>query len=1279
MKRFVIALTVLLSGYYGYSQDKLEGYEYGNAQAPDGTEWESPQRLSYNKEYPAAWFFPFQNVKTAKEILPDNSSYYIDLNGEWYFNWVREPSSRPVDFYKKDYDYSSWDKIYVPSNWNIAGLRQDGSQKYGKPIYVNQPVIFMHKKVEGDWRGGVMRVPPKTWTTYEYRNEVGSYIRTFKIPSEWKNREIYINFCGVDSFFYLWINGKYIGFSKNSRNLAKFDITKYITPGTNTVAVEVYRNSDGSFLESQDMFRLPGIYRDVYLTSTNKVTFRDMTVIPDLNEGNTTGTLSIRTYLKNFSSKNVSNYRVSYSLYKNALYSVYAEKNPVAEAKSIMCDVTTTKETICDTELKISNPGLWSAEEPNCYTLVAELKDRRGNVVETVSILTGFRKVEIKNTPASEDEFGLAGRYYYLNGKPIKFKGVNRHESEPSRGHAIKRSDMVDDIMLMKQANINQVRNSHYPTSPYWYFLANIYGIYLEDEANLESHEYGYDKASLSHPKEWEAAHVARVMEMAHADINHPSIVIWSLGNEAGPGKNFVSAYNALHKFDKSRPVQYERNNDIVDMGSNQYPSISWVREAVKGKYNIKYPFHISEYAHSMGNACGNLKDYWDAIESTNFLCGGAIWDWVDQSLYNYTKSGERYFAYGGDFGDYPNDGQFVMNGIIFGDRTPKPQYYEVKKVYQNVGVSSANPLSGVFSIFNKNYFVSLDEYELRWILIKDGRECRRGNVQLPEIAPRSKKAVKIDFGSLESTGTYHINLQFLTKYDRPWANKGYVQYEEQIELQQRSNVPSIAEVASSSGDNISVEKAENEITIKGTGFEVSFDNKDGGIGRLSYGGKNIFMPGGSPKLYAFRAFTNNDNWIYEQWFKNGLHNLKYSVNGEPVFEENSDGSVSITYDVKVQAPFGSTIKGGTSSGINYIEDDKDKPFTDMNFRFLVRQKWTVFKDGSVALNASIASNMENLILPRLGYIAQLPDKYDNFSYYGRGPVANYNDRKTGQNIGVYSTKVKDEFVQFPKPQEMSNHEDCKWASLTENDGNGIVFLANDKFSSSVSYYSDLDMTLAGHIKDLKTSGRVYLHLDYGVTGLGGNSCGQGGPLNDDRIKSSAKEFGFVMRPVYGKNEDKMTFARNLCSYPQKPDLKDKSRLDTKVIYASSEEPGNEASNLTDNDLSTIWHSVYSVTVAGYPHWVEFDTGKIQKLSGFVYVPRQDGDNGMIKDYTIEVSKDGKKWQKEIESSFPKSKEMQKVLFKKAVTARYLRFTGLSEQNGKEYASGSEFIILKAE
>ena len=1338
MRKLTLSLVLCSTISFCFAKgEPLEGFSYTSVKAPIGNEWESPQNLALNKEQPRSWFFTFQDAASARKVLPENSKYWLSLNGDWKFNWAPDPDSRPKDFYQTTFDVSAWDNIPVPSSWNIYGIQKDGSLKYGVPIYVNQPVIFQHKVAVDDWRGGVMRTPPTNWTTYKHRNEVGSFRRDFEVPKDWNEREVFISFDGVDSFFYLWINGQYVGFSKNSRNTANFNITPYLQKGRNTIAAEVYRSSDASFLEAQDMFRLPGIFRTVALYATPKVHVSDLVVIPDLDQTYTNGSLAISADIRNLSKKAAKGYQMAYTLYANKLYS--DENTPLADAVASATVQLVNPNTTTEAEkaiLNVQSPNKWSAEYPYLYTLVAELKDKKGKTVETVSTTVGFRKVEIKDTPASADEFGLAGRYYFVNGKTVKLKGVNRHESNPAVGHAITRQMMEDEVMLMKRANINHVRNAHYPDDPYWYYLCNKYGIYLEDEANIESHQYYYGAASLSHPVEWKAAHVARVMEMVHANVNNPSIVIWSLGNEAGPGKNFVAAYNALKAFDSSRPVQYERNNDIVDMGSNQYPSIGWMRGAVKGGYNIKYPFHVSEYAHSMGNACGNLIDYWEAIESTNFFCGGAIWDWVDQSMYNYDKkTGERYLAYGGDFGDTPNDGQFVMNGIVFGDLEPKPQYYEVKKVYQHIVVKAIDVKSGEIEVFNKYYFKDLSEYDVKWSLYENGKETQSGLIAMGNVAPRARVLINTpySFDQLRSDSEYFVKIQFLLKENMPWANKQFVQAEEQLLVKEATNRTSIAQLTQSN-DKATAIQANDRITIKGKGFEAVFNTKTGTIQRLNYGSETIISDGNGPKLDALRAFTNNDNWFYSPWFENGLHNLKDAVTGYNMITKE-DGTVVLSFTVESQAPNAAKIVGGTSSGKSSIQELTDKPLGKNDFKFITNQVWTVYKDGSIELASSITSNQPSLVLPRLGYVMRVPQQYANFTYYGRGPIDNYADRKSGQFIEQHKNTVAGEFVNFPKPQDMGNHEDVRWCALTNNNGNGAVFVATDRLSVSALPYSALDLILASHPYQLPAATDTYLHLDAAVTGLGGNSCGQGGPLEQDRVFAGHHNMGFIIRPaskdlaatanVTSAGDVPLSIIRNrsgvvsITSPKTNADIcytVDKSKMkaydapialrgggtvtawfkdapfikasiafekiesiQTEVVYASSEESdGGKAKNLTDGDPNTGWHTMYSVTVAKHPHWVDLDAGEVKSIKGFTYLPRQSSANGNVKDYSIQVSQDGKEWGEPVsKGTFANDLKEKKVMFDKPIKARYIRFTALSEQRGQDYASGAEITILE--
>lgn len=1324
----------------------MPGFAYDlKVKSPMGTEWQNPTQVALNKERPHAWFFSFANEKEALNVLPDASSFYKSLNGEWSFHWVGNPQDRPADFYKTNYNVSGWDKVQVPMNWNIVGIQKDGTQKYGTPVYSNQRVIFHHELAVGDWKKGVMREPNKQWPTYKNRNEVGSYRRTFTVPQNWDGREVYINFDGVDSFFYLYINGRYVGFSKNSRNLASFNISPYLVKGENVLAVEVYRHSDGSFLESQDMFRLPGIFRNVALVAKPKVQVRDVVAIPDFDSNLVNASLNIKASLSNLTKKNVKGLRVRYRLFEKTLYG--EATTPVAGVNVTTAPVEVRKNGEATASVTLEAGALvkkWSAEAPWRYVLVGELVDSKDQVLETFSTTVGFRKIEIKQTAAKDDEFGKAGRYYYLNGKPIKMKGVNRHETNPARGHAITHEQMEHEVMLMKRANINHVRNSHYSTDPYWYYLADKYGLYLEDECNIESHQYYYGKESLSHVPEFRDHHVARNLEMVHATVNHPSVCIWSLGNEAGPGHNFVDAYNAIKAFDTSRPVQYERNNDIVDMGSNQYPSIGWMNYAVQGTDpNIKYPFHVSEYAHSMGNAVGNLIDYWKAMESTNYFMGGAIWDWVDQAMYNYTPDGTRYWGYGGDFGDKPNDGMFCMNGVMRPDLTPKGQYFEVKKVYQNVDVRGVKPEEGVIEIFNKNYFTDLSGYDIRWSLYADGKPVAElSNQPLSTsrltLGARERKNYQLDLKgyTFDPNKEYFLKVQFLQAEQQPWAEKGYVQMEEQIPVRAAAAAPAMASVTKG---RVAAPVAEgNLLHVKGQGYSLTFDKATGALYTANYGGNTVIAHGHGPRIDAFRARTDNDNWMDSKWPKLGLHNLHHKTLS---FAQSTtkEGNLQLIFTVESQAPY-----GGTDSYSNRdrdkdetykIVDDKSKPFGPNDFKFTTHQIYTIYPDGSVELQSAISSNMPKVELPRLGYALELPKDYRHFTYYGRGPVNNYADRKTGQFIEQHQGIVGEQDIMLPKPQSMGNREDVRWCALTNDAGQGVAFVADGTMSASALPWSHLQLMGAAHPYQLPTSDATYLHLDTKVAGLGGNSCGQGGPLQPDCVTGKAYRFGFVMRPVQSADFTTTVKVRPAGEQPisvlrtpagelsistpnaartvlyslngGKPQVykapfsfrdggtikawyKDNAKLSVEqsfpkienvtlsVAFVSSQETGGyEADNLVDDDPSTFWHTMYSVTVAQYPHWVDFDAATTKTMKGFVYVPRQSGENGRIKDYEIYVSQDGKTWGEPIvKSSFKDGAGEQRVMFDKPVKARFIRLKALNSQNGQDFASAAEFRLL---
>ena len=1345
MKSLISILILSTIALSSRADDFLHGFLYGKAVAPDGTEWQSPERLSLNKLHPRAHIFPFASADAARRVLPEGTDYFLSLDGTWKFHWRATPDERPKDFANPTFDVASWDDIRVPGCWNVQGLGPRGEMKYGVPIYVNQPVIFYHEVKKDDWRGGVMREPKdKRWTTYLYRNEVGSYRRSFTLPASWRGRQVVLNFDGVDSFFYLWVNGHYVGFSKNSRNTARFDVTPYLREGENTVAVEVYRNSDGSFLEAQDMFRLPGIFRSTYLTAMPKMQISDLAVrTTELGQG---AVVRIDRSLSNLTGIIKRGMTLTYSVYPVVLYGD-ATTDSVRSVTVKVPSILSGETALAQTFVNIREPQLWSAEAPYRYVLVAELKDRKGRLVDCTSTYFGIRTVEIRDTKAGDDEFGLAGRYFYVNGQPVKLKGVNRHETNPSTGHAITREQMEREVMLMKRGNINHVRLSHYSNDPYFYYLSDKYGLYLEDEANIESHEYYYGEASLSHPAEWRAAHVARNMEMVKAHVNHPSIVIWSLGNEAGPGENFKAAYDAIKAFDTSRPVQYERNNDIVDMGSNQYPSVDWVRYAVKGTgKGIKYPYHISEYAHSMGNSLGNLVDYWEAIESTNFFMGGAIWDWVDQAIDTYTAEGTKYMGYGGDHGDWPNDGMFCMNGIMLPDLSPKPQYYEVKKVYQNVSVK-LDSISGKesnavahFTIFNKNYFepIAKDTYDIVAFLIHDGTIGMEGGepITLPEdILPRMDVQCSCPVDMFYE-GEYFLNVEFRLKRDMPWAKKGYVQMAEQLSL--GNNWTPLYAIKKG---ELKVSDKGGKTIVSGKDFDFTFDNETGSLCGIQFEGKTILKD--SPLLLsAFRAPVDNDNWARDQWFKHGLYALQHKVKGKPVVTNDPYGSVIIAYTVVSQAKGRGGAKHRAGKAGQPYESVADATGDGETVSFTTTQFYNVYPSGDVLLTSSIITSDPDLPLPRLGYEVKLPSRFNQYTYYGRGPLNNYNDRKTGSFVGLYHSTVQEQFVPFPKPQSMGNREDVRWCALQDAEGYGLAFSSElGTMSTSALPWSALQMTLAQHPHELPASDGTYLHLDSKVNGLGGNSCGQGGPLKPDRVLGELHRMKLTICPFFDEKDPdgfnkrrtfpcpvailrdkagKLTIIGDTNSdgeplplsyrvgngkvqkYSEPFDLKQGGtvcawydggeevktsatfekieNVPVTVAYVSSEEgPGREyGKNLVDGDPSTIWHTMYSITVPKYPHWVDFDCGEEKLIKGFSYLPRQDGSpNGNIKQYRLQLSADGKTWADPVsEGEFENSSKEKKVMFSQPQRARYLRFTALSSQNGADFASGAEFSVL---
>jgi beta-galactosidase len=781
------------------------------------SELENPKIFEQNKVKPHAWFVPFPDKTSAEKLADEKSALYMSLNGSWKFDWVQNPADRPMDFFAPDFDDKNWDSIPVPANWELNG--------YGYPIYVNQDYEWTYQ-------------PDPPHVPHDF-NPVGSYRKTFTIPGNWTGKQVFIHFGAVKSAYFIWINGQKIGYSEDSKTPAEWNITQYLKEGENIIALQVYRWSDGSYLECQDFWRISGIERDVFLFATPEIHISDFFAYTGLSKDYQDGMFDMRIFVENLSSTEKTPFRTV-----EIILTDDAGKVVLQAAKTVEFNFSGTT----GVQLNGIIPGVkcWSAEMPTLYNLILLLKDKQGIVTEAIRQNVGFRSSEIK------------GGQLLVNGKAVLLKGVNRHEHDPVTGHVISRESMLRDITLMKQNNINTVRTCHYPNDPYWYDLCDRYGLYIIDESNIESHGMGYGAESLAKDSLWKDIHVDRVQRMVERDKNHPSVIIWSMGNEAGDGINFTACYEWIHQRDPNRPIHYERallgpNTDIY---CPMYASIEYL-EKYAGQIQTR-PLILCEYSHSMGNSTGNLQDYWDVIEKYDQLQGGCIWDWVDEGLLKKDEKGTEYFAYGGDFGppDVPSDGNFCCNGLVSADRTPHPALTEVKKVYQNIKAFPLDLPKGTIRIENRYFFQTLDFIDLKWDLIAEGKIMNSGTSGLPGIFAQTNLTLTlpVSASSLEPGKEYFLNLSFITNKEKDLIPKGYTIASEQLSLPgERTKMPIIS-------DNLSSLKvAENEtlLSISGNNFKITFDKDFGRITSYLFYGEELINNG--PQVNFWRAPTDND------------------------------------------------------------------------------------------------------------------------------------------------------------------------------------------------------------------------------------------------------------------------------------------------------------------------------------------------------------------------------------------------------------------------------------
>ncbi len=1028
--------------------------------------WQDPQVVNVNTEPAHATLMPFATVDQALQLEDKESPFYQSLNGNWKFRWSENPAQRPKEFYQTSYDVRQWADLPVPSNWQMHG--------FGQPIYYNNGFPFRHLF-------DPVLEPTEVPVTY---NPVGSYRTSFQVPADWEGRQVFLHFEGVQSAFYLWINGKKVGYSEGSMTPAEFNITRFLQEGENTLAAEVYRWSDGSYLEDQDFWRLSGIYRDVFLFSTPAVHVRDFFVRPDLDDTYKNATLKVTARLRNYTGqKTALGYRLEAHLYDQKLQP--AGQQPVASAglanMGHLKELAEASENIFELRANIPSVRTWSAEDPYLYTVLLVLKDSLGQVVEVEKTRFGFREIEI-----------IKGQLC-LNGQPLLINGVNRHEFDPDFGRNVSRERMVEDILIMKRFNINAVRNSHYPTDPDWYSLCDEYGLYVVDEANLESCGHNFSFASVL--PEWRPATMDRMESMVERDKNYTSIISWSLGNEAGFGPNYehMAAYTRVT--DPTRPVQYLVKRDelhpVSDIISPMYPSVDDIVNYAKGDHNR--PLIMCEFAHSMGNSTGNLKEYWEAVKSHDLLQGGFIWDFVDQGVRKKAGNGREFFAYGGDFGDQPNDTNFCMNGLVFADRKIQPELHEVKKVFQMVDFEAADLAAGKIKITNNYAFTDLGEFAFSWTLSADGSVVQKGDFSV-DLSPASSKTITVPLKKpkLLPGAEYWLKVNMNLGEDSPWAKKGHTVAQQQFKLPFFKTVKT--KKTSPAKSSLDVEEVGTRVIVKNKNLALEFDRSQGIIRKLSYQGNPVIHNGQGPSLNAYRAPTDNDinliaDWDrFDRWKKAGLDQLKPEVKEFSV--EKTGDIVKIKCTVEYQAKEDSGFKN--------------------------ESVYTLFPNGTVAFDHNITPFGDLPPLPKVGLVMALQENFEHVKWYGRGPHENYADRKESAMVGVYSTTVSDMYVPYPKPQETGNREDCRWLLLTDNKDNGIMVVADSLFSFSALHFSASDLANASHTYKLEPRKEIILSIDAQQRGLGNSSCG---PVTLPKYCLNSKSYSlkFSIRPYYNE------------------------------------------------------------------------------------------------------------------------------------------------------------------
>lgn len=1022
----------------------------GSAQAQQAVEWEDPAVFAVNREPPRASFFGLESRSLALSKKLAASSYVRSLNGSWKFHWVERSAERPTDFFEEAFDDSGWSEIPVPGNWEVNG--------YGYPIYLNHPYAF----------------EPNPPFIQRHFNPVGSYRQRFEVPSGWGGRRVVLHFGSVNSAGYLWVNGQYVGYTEDSKLPAEFDVTEHVRPGENLLSLEVHRFSDGSYLEGQDFWRVAGLERDVYLYSTPRVFLGDVDARLGLDDAYVDGTLDLRLVIRNSDARVTQTGEIRVELLDDRLNQVLPEG-----VSSRSFSVPGGGDTDIALSHSVPSPRQWSAETPNLYTLVVSHTDGQGGVREVVSLRVGFRRVEIRD--------GLL----LVNGRPVTIRGVNRHEHDPVTARVMSEDRMVEDIRLMKEANINAVRTAHYPNHPRFYELTDEHGLYVVDEANIESHGMGYQpEVTLGNDPDWMAAHLARTRAMVERDKNHPSVIIWSLGNEGGNGVNFHATYDSTKARDPSRPVQYERslqdrNTDIV---VPQYPRFERMIEYAEN--HDDRPYIMSEYAHAMGNSVGNFADYWDVIDRYPNLQGGFIWDWVDQGLLTSNDAGQSFFGYGGDFEPegVRNDGNFLLNGIVLPDRRPNPSYWEVKKVYQPVRVTAVDAAGGLVEVHNRFDFRGLGHLVLAWSLLEDGVAIRSGEMAAPDVPAGERRRVRVPMGAVDPDldAERHLELSFRLAEGEGVLPAGHEVAWDQLQLP-FEGVPHVRSVDSL--PPLSVEQGPESVTLSAPRFQLELDLRSGRLTSWVFDGRELLLAGPRPDFW--RPPTDND--FGGRW-QEKLAVWKQAGNG---FRPRS---------IEVQ-------RVGPSEVLIHVEGEVPAGGSTYQTRY------RILGNGEVTVDNRFTPGEEGLPrMPRFGMQVVVPRELATMTWFGRGPHESYWDRKTGARVRRFTGSVSGQFHPYVRPQENGNKTDVRWMALTDADGAGLLVIGEPRLSGSALHYlpGDLDggdTRGQGHAGELRERDLVALQLDLRQMGVGGINSWGPTALPEYSLDYKEYEFSFRLRP----------------------------------------------------------------------------------------------------------------------------------------------------------------------